>query len=209
MSTKINPGLWDCFRAALPDEPMFILLARDSTAPDKVRQWADDRRKKLVRERLQFGDLVPHDADARYREDMAKCRDADFIADDMESWRAENDGIWRKPAERRPFADIAPALRDAVADTTKRVVCSSCVAGDGEISLTSHRVRAWTVPGFNCRMHFMVFESVSDKFAKLAIGEAEINFTDWHVTGFEALLGDATWEADSNRLSLQIQTVGD
>ena len=163
---------------------------------------------KLIRERAQFGDLVPPNADARYREDMAKCRDADFIAHDMEAWRAQNDGTWRKPTERRSFADIAPALRDAVADTTKRMICSACIAGDGEVSLVSHDVRGWTVPGFNCRVHTMMFESVTGAFAKLACGQGDINFTDWRVTGFEALLGDATWIADSNRLSLQIQTVG-
>lgn len=40
MGTKNNPGQFDCYEAADPDEPMFVLLARDPDAADLVRQWA-------------------------------------------------------------------------------------------------------------------------------------------------------------------------
>jgi hypothetical protein len=40
MGTKNNPGLFDCYENAEPDEPMFILLARDPRAPVLVRLWA-------------------------------------------------------------------------------------------------------------------------------------------------------------------------
>jgi hypothetical protein len=40
MGTKNNPGLYDCYDKAEPDEPMFVLLARDPKAPDLVRTWA-------------------------------------------------------------------------------------------------------------------------------------------------------------------------
>ncbi len=40
MGTKNNPGLFDCYDAAHPDEPMFILLARDKHAPALVWLWA-------------------------------------------------------------------------------------------------------------------------------------------------------------------------
>jgi hypothetical protein len=43
MGTKLNPGSFDCYAAAAPDEPMFVLLARDITAPDRVEKWAHDR----------------------------------------------------------------------------------------------------------------------------------------------------------------------
>lgn len=43
MGTKNKPGAFDCYKAAGPDEPMFVLLARDPLAPDLVRQWADRR----------------------------------------------------------------------------------------------------------------------------------------------------------------------
>lgn len=40
MSTKTNPGAFDCFANAGPDEEMFILLARDPVAPYLVEIWA-------------------------------------------------------------------------------------------------------------------------------------------------------------------------
>lgn len=40
MSTKNNPGEFDCYTNAEPDEPMFILLGRDKHAPCLVWLWA-------------------------------------------------------------------------------------------------------------------------------------------------------------------------
>lgn len=40
METKENPGKFDCYEASKPDEPMFVLLARDPIAPFVVRTWA-------------------------------------------------------------------------------------------------------------------------------------------------------------------------
>lgn len=43
MGTKLKPGKFDCYENAAPDEPMFVLLARDPMAPVLVRLWADLR----------------------------------------------------------------------------------------------------------------------------------------------------------------------
>jgi hypothetical protein len=43
MGTKNNPGRFDCYGNAHPDEPMFILLGRDQHAHSAVLKWADDR----------------------------------------------------------------------------------------------------------------------------------------------------------------------
>jgi hypothetical protein len=40
MGTKENPGDFDCYANAAPDEPMFILLGRDPMAPTLARLWA-------------------------------------------------------------------------------------------------------------------------------------------------------------------------
>lgn len=40
MGTKANPGKYDCYAKAEPDEPIFVLLARDEHAPEVVRYWA-------------------------------------------------------------------------------------------------------------------------------------------------------------------------
>lgn len=39
MGTKNNPGNYDCYAHADPDEPMFVLLARDKHAPVLVWLW--------------------------------------------------------------------------------------------------------------------------------------------------------------------------
>lgn len=43
MGTKNNPGDYDCYVNAEPDEPMFVLLARDPLAPILVELWASLR----------------------------------------------------------------------------------------------------------------------------------------------------------------------
>ena len=50
MSTKNNPGEFDCCANAEPDEPMFAFLARDKHAPEVVREWARamERRQKGI-----------------------------------------------------------------------------------------------------------------------------------------------------------------
>lgn len=39
MSTKINPGKFDCYAKLARDEPYFVLRAKDPIAPDMVRAW--------------------------------------------------------------------------------------------------------------------------------------------------------------------------
>jgi hypothetical protein len=43
MGTKSNPGPFDCYAKAEPDEPMFVLLARDplgwKTAKKSSKPW--------------------------------------------------------------------------------------------------------------------------------------------------------------------------
>lgn len=43
MATKNNPGSFDCYANAGPDEPTFTLLARDVCAPEVIRFWAQCR----------------------------------------------------------------------------------------------------------------------------------------------------------------------
>ena len=86
MGTKNNPGDFDCYDNAAPDEPMFILLARDTRAPDLVRLWAA----------ISAGDIIS--ADAAYKnltlvgkrslpEKVTEARDC---ANAMEEWHRKN-----------------------------------------------------------------------------------------------------------------------
>ncbi len=57
MGTKNNPGLYDCYANAEPDEPMFILLGRDPHAHIAVRRWASDRALMIAAGTKPAGDM--------------------------------------------------------------------------------------------------------------------------------------------------------
>lgn len=83
MGTKQKPGRYDCYAKALPDEPMFVLLARDRSAPDVVEQWAGHR-------------IAAIDAGRRPEADRPMVVEAIQCATQMRLWRKANDGRWRK-----------------------------------------------------------------------------------------------------------------
>lgn len=82
MATKLNPGEHDCYAAALPDEPLFVLLARDPDAPTVVRIWAKYRAYQIAR-------------GSKPAEDKSMVAEALACARSMEAWREANDGRWR------------------------------------------------------------------------------------------------------------------
>lgn len=73
MSTKNNPGPFDCYANAEPDEPMFILLGRDRHAAAVVRHWVQLR----MTESIVF--MQPNNT--------AKLIEARQCADAMDQWR--------------------------------------------------------------------------------------------------------------------------
>lgn len=81
MGTKKKPGDFDCYTRAEPDEPMFVLLARDENAPTLVRQWVHDR---AVRKNEKVGGIVSLDL---------KAIEALNCADEMEAWREAHPDI--------------------------------------------------------------------------------------------------------------------
>lgn len=53
MGTKNKPGEFDCYANAEDEEPMFVLLARDFTAPILVALWSVIRKRYNPDEREQ------------------------------------------------------------------------------------------------------------------------------------------------------------
>jgi hypothetical protein len=47
MGTKNNPGAFDCYAKAEPDEPMFVLLGRDPCAGPLITLWIAFRSELL------------------------------------------------------------------------------------------------------------------------------------------------------------------
>lgn len=100
MGTKKSPGKFDCYDKALADEPMFILLARDPSAPALIRRWAHVRNEEIL-----LGN--------RPAEDRAMVDEALQCAEDMVSWRNAHANQWRKnsvweEAERIKFEQLRP-----------------------------------------------------------------------------------------------------
>lgn len=196
MSSKMNPGPFDCIGAALPDEPYFVLLARDTTAPGLIRAWADKRRSDLLA------------LDLYDDEDMARCRDAEMIAHDMMGWRKQNQGVWRDESARRELmSEIDPALRDAIAEKTRSCLANFCGIATGQLIIREHNVNDWSRPGFAIRRHYFRFEATGPHFEKL-IGNP-IDFPEWRIFGWDIFLGDVFARVKSpNLIALELQTVG-
>jgi hypothetical protein len=85
VGTKNNPGRFDCYAAALPDEPIFVLLARDPNFFQLVSQWADRRWRDI-----RCGDRPESDVDV--------VKEAKQCAIDGQTWRRMHNGIWRRVA---------------------------------------------------------------------------------------------------------------
>lgn len=79
MGTKNNPGSFDCYTNADPDEPMFVLLGRDRSAPELVEAWADRREARIV-------------AGEAPESDRAKVAEARDCAKAMRAWREKTKG---------------------------------------------------------------------------------------------------------------------
>jgi hypothetical protein len=136
MGTKLDGD--GCYEAALPDEPMFTLLARDPFAPELVRRWANNR-----------GDAIK--AGSRPAEDEAQVREARLLADKMSKWREQNNGKWREgstlggvqSSERRAVLNFigqrVSRLRDSGAEPQ---VVDALVTLSGELVAGFHFDRA-------------------------------------------------------------------
>lgn len=77
MGTKLKPGDFDCYGNAEPDEPMFILLARDAAAPEIVENWANRRLAMINR-------------GEKPESDKAMITEARQCAEAMRAWRKAN-----------------------------------------------------------------------------------------------------------------------
>ena len=85
MGTRNNPGKYDCYAAAAADEPMFVLLARDKSAPEIVRSWA-----RAYELRKSIENSVGDGPEPLTPDQIAKFNEAMRCADTMEKWKSCN-----------------------------------------------------------------------------------------------------------------------
>lgn len=83
MGTKLQELRDGCFQRAMDDEPMFVLLGRDPSAPELLERWAREREAEVR-------------AGRRPAADMAQVEEARRGAERMRAWREANDGAWRR-----------------------------------------------------------------------------------------------------------------
>lgn len=118
MGTKLTELRNGCFYNAMDDEPMFVLLARDPSAPFKVEDWANTREAEIKRGR-------------RPASDMAQVNEARETAQRMRVWREANDGKWRTGL----FTTV-PALGTLPINTVRPPVDRESLAASDPANLT-------------------------------------------------------------------------
>ena len=91
MGTKNKPGQFDCYANAEPDEPMFVLLARDRLAPFLTSIWSKIRAGDFEAASVVFDKMV-REVGPRYaiEPDMDKSGEAIECALAMFAWRKTN-----------------------------------------------------------------------------------------------------------------------
>lgn len=81
MGTKSNPGDFDCYAKAEPDEPIFVLLGRDRHAPTLIWLWA------AMRELEECGPGEPERSDEEKAIAKRKVNEARDLVTAMIDWQ--------------------------------------------------------------------------------------------------------------------------
>lgn len=91
MGTKNNPGNFDCYDKAHPDEPMFVLLGRDPRAELLTKLWANLESSDIYDAVQTFNELVQQELYNTNGGDIAhtvaKAEEAVSCAEAMAAWR--------------------------------------------------------------------------------------------------------------------------
>lgn len=83
-STKAEPGPFDGFERAEPDEPIFTLRSADSLAADLVMLWCEQRRAAI---------LAANFSDERRTAELIQVREAEEISFAMTEWRKGHSSV--------------------------------------------------------------------------------------------------------------------
>lgn len=98
MGTKSSPGRPDAYAAALPDEPIFTLSARDPLASQLVGIWASIRLGDVLMARYAFDRMADLYGQFYARTpDWFQGESALHVATDMLEWRRARNVDCRQP----------------------------------------------------------------------------------------------------------------
>lgn len=108
MATKNNPGAFQCYQAALPDEEIFTILGRDQAGPATLEFWASERKRLGL---------------FKTQDDLDRIAAAMNEANKMRHWRAaalldaeanHEEPVWRQ--KRQIMDDGPPVCMGEIAD---------------------------------------------------------------------------------------------
>lgn len=150
MGTKLLPGEFDVYSSLLPDEPFFVIAARDRSAPEMLRIWARKRRESVT---ASDGPFSEED-----KEDLRKATEADACADDMVIWRRENEGAWRETSQLRlRTVELSDDDKSEIARVAIKAVANVCHIPSqyhsSKFSVNSHTTQPWASPLINGIRH--------------------------------------------------------
>lgn len=113
MSSKKNPGKFDCYKAAEPDEEMFVLLGRDDFGATMVRLWIALRLHSFDEAQKCYAELVDA-AESRGRStNLVKMGEAQECADRMDAWLLLLDDRASKKAELNLHKHMSSIVKNA------------------------------------------------------------------------------------------------
>ena len=106
-NTKTTPSIFRCYEAALPDEPMFVILGRDPAGPATIDFWANQR--------IKMGKVSTDDDRERIRAAVDEAKDFQQWRDEQIAFAQENDQppIWKLPRieDERPIPQFVENAR--------------------------------------------------------------------------------------------------
>lgn len=117
-STKADPGPFDAFDKARPDEPIFVLLGRDPSAPATVTEWCRLRRNRALKE-------FDHSSDALAAE-LRQCAEAEAIALGMGDYRAGLEAV--AEGERGGVGNYSGLTGESIEVRDHRLAAAEAVA---------------------------------------------------------------------------------
>lgn len=92
MGTKNNPGKYDCYAKAEPDEPLFTLRGKDISAPYLVEIWTAVRRGRVMLARSILESMLVDQGIKALVGECEKFDQALACAEAMRAWRRMLDG---------------------------------------------------------------------------------------------------------------------
>lgn len=123
INTLDNPGEFDVLTSLRKGEPYFLLVGRDRFAPDLVREWADQNRRRALAE---FDEGLI-DKETRERE-LRKSTQAEEIACDMRAYKAGHENVVPAGTNRPSYTGHVSTVEQAHRDAVQKARVDSCAA---------------------------------------------------------------------------------